>query len=29
VHDGGAVSRHAYAFCVLEQFWRGLKRRDI
>jgi hypothetical protein len=23
------VSRHAYAFCVLEQFWRGLKRRDI
>src|SRR5262249_35068516 len=22
-------SRHAYAFCVLEQFWRGLKRRDI
>jgi TnpA family transposase len=28
-HDDGAVSRHAYAFCVLEQFWRGLKRRDI
>jgi hypothetical protein len=28
-HVGGAVSRHAYAFCVLEQFWRGLKRRDI
>ena len=28
-HEGGAVSRHAYAFCVLEQFWRGLKRRDI
>jgi hypothetical protein len=27
--EGGAVSRHAYAFCVLEQFWRGLKRRDI
>ena len=26
-HEGGAVSRHA--FCVLEQFWRGLKRRDI
>jgi hypothetical protein len=23
------VSRHAYAFCVLEQFWRHLKRRDI
>ena len=22
-HEGGAVSRHAYAFCVLEQFWRG------
>ena len=28
-HADGAVSRHAYAFCVLEQFWRGLKRRDI
>jgi TnpA family transposase len=28
-HEGGAVSRHAYAFCVLEQFWRSLKRRDI
>ncbi len=28
-HEGGAVSRHAYAFCVLEQFWRRLKRRDI
>ncbi len=28
-HAGGAVSRHAYAFCVLEQFWRYLKRRDI
>ncbi len=28
-HEGGEVSRHAYAFCVLEQFWRGLKRRDI
>ena len=28
-HNDGAVSRHAYAFCVLEQFWRGLKRRDI
>lgn len=28
-HEDGAVSRHAYAFCVLEQFWRHLKRRDI
>ena len=28
-HADGAVSRHAYAFCVLEQFWRYLKRRDI
>jgi uncharacterized protein DUF4158 len=28
-HEGSAVSRHAYAFCVLEQFWRRLKRRDI
>jgi TnpA family transposase len=28
-HPDGAVSRHAYALCVLEQFWRGLKRRDI
>jgi len=27
--EDGAASRHAYAFCVLEQFWRGLKRRDI
>lgn len=25
-HEGGAVNRHAYAFCVLEQFWRCLKR---
>ena len=24
-----AVNRHAYAFCVLERFWRGLKRREI
>jgi hypothetical protein len=24
-HADGAVSRHAYAFCVLEQFWRYLK----
>ena len=23
------MSRHAYAFCVLEQFWRHLRRRDI
>ncbi len=23
------MNRHAYAFCVLEQFWRHLKRRDI
>lgn len=28
-HEGGAVSRHAYAFCILEQFWRHLKRREI
>jgi hypothetical protein len=28
-HGGGAVSRHAYAFCILEQFWRHLKRREI
>jgi TnpA family transposase len=28
-HPGGAVNRHAYTFCVLEQFWRHLKRRDI
>ena len=28
-HEDGAVSRHAYAFCALEQFWRHLKRRDI
>jgi TnpA family transposase len=28
-HEHGAVNRHAYAFCVLEQFWRGLKRREI
>ncbi len=28
-HEDGAVNRHAYAFCVLEQFWRYLKRRDI
>jgi hypothetical protein len=28
-HADGAVDRHAYAFCVLEQFWRHLKRREI
>ena len=28
-HEDGAVSRHAYTFCVLEQFWRHLKRREI
>jgi hypothetical protein len=26
---GTAVNRHAYTFCVLEQFYRHLKRRDI
>jgi hypothetical protein len=26
--DGGAVNWHAYAYCVLAQFWRHLKRRD-
>jgi TnpA family transposase len=28
-HEGGAVNRHAYTFCVLEQFYRHLKRREI
>ena len=28
-HEDGAVNRHAYAFCVLEQFYRHLKRREI
>ncbi|MEV0405330.1 Tn3 family transposase [Actinoallomurus sp. NPDC050550] len=28
-HKGGAVNRHAYTFCVLEQFYRHLKRREI
>jgi hypothetical protein len=28
-HEGGAVNRHAYTFCVLEQFHRHLKRREI
>lgn len=27
--EDGSVNRHAYAFCVLERFWRGLKRREI
>ncbi|WP_345578107.1 hypothetical protein [Nonomuraea rosea] len=27
--DGGAVNRHAYTFCLLEQFHRHLKRREI
>jgi hypothetical protein len=25
-YEDGAVNRHAYAFCVLEQFYRHLKR---
>lgn len=29
VRADGSVNRHAYAFCVLERFWRGLKRREI
>jgi len=28
-HEDGAVNRHAYTFCVLEQFWRHLKRREV
>jgi TnpA family transposase len=28
-HEDGAVNRHAYAFCVLEQLCRHLKRREI
>jgi hypothetical protein len=28
-HADGAVNRHAYTVCVLEQFWRHLKRREI
>jgi TnpA family transposase len=28
-YSGGAVNRNAYTFCVLEQFWRHLKRRAI
>jgi TnpA family transposase/tellurite resistance protein len=27
--EDGSVNRHAYAFCVLEQFWRHVKRREI
>jgi hypothetical protein len=27
--EGGAVNRHAYTFCVLEQFYRHVKRREI
>jgi TnpA family transposase len=27
--EGGAVNRHAYTFCVLEQFYRHLKRREV
>jgi TnpA family transposase len=29
VRADGSVNRHAYAFCVLERFWRALKRREI
>ncbi|GAA5065178.1 TnpA family transposase [Thermocatellispora tengchongensis] len=29
IREDGSVNRHAYAFCVLERFWRGLKRREI
>jgi len=28
-HEDGTVIRHAYAFCVLDQFYRHLKRREI
>src|SRR5664279_4918467 len=28
-YQGGAVNRRAYTFCVLEQFYRHLKRREI
>jgi TnpA family transposase len=27
--EDGTVDRNAYTFCVLEQFWRHLKRREI
>ena len=27
--EGGSVDRNACTFCVLEQFWRHLKRREI
>ena len=29
VRPDGVADRNAYAFCVLEQFWRHLKRREI
>ncbi len=29
VYEARAVSRHAYALCVLERFWRCLKRREV
>ena len=29
VYEAGAVNRHAYALCVLERFWRCLKRREV
>ncbi|MFC4062898.1 DUF4158 domain-containing protein [Planomonospora corallina] len=29
VREDGSVGRHAYALCVLERFWRALKRREI
>lgn len=28
-HQDGMVDRNAYTFCVLEQFYRHLKRREI
>ncbi|MFG2585869.1 hypothetical protein [Streptomyces malaysiensis] len=28
-HEDGVANRHAYTFCLLEQFYRHLKRRDI
>lgn len=28
-YEVGVVNRHAYALCVLERFWRCLKRREI
>ncbi|MFC6580916.1 Tn3 family transposase [Planomonospora parontospora] len=29
VREDGSVSRHVHALCVLERFWRALKRREI